>query len=261
MRLLSILLLSILSSNHCWSQANSSSDFSFDFQIKNAQEIGNVRVFFANKSGHTIETVQGVVDLSKKTVSLRGHSDYMLWVSYPDLFIRYDIYPNNMPFESHVFKISLPTARFNKLTNLVLDSSKEEETIEFAENDFENIRWQHQSCPLSDLGVLLEGFAPPLSARSYVDFVDANEPKTWQEIPQAPELPYFIVNSVNGNYTDQMKTFTEKYQIDFDLLDLRSKPEEYQQAYKHNRELIQQLTRQYGTIWKQDLPIMVVGLD
>ena len=94
-----------------------------------------------------------------------------------------------------------------------------------------------------------------------MDLLDANEPKTWQEIPQEPELPYFIVNSPNMPYTNQMKAFTEKYQIDFDLLDLRNKPQEYQEAYNHNRELIQQLNRQYGTIWKQDLPIMVVGLE
>ena len=261
MRILCVLLFSLLSSNYCWSQASSSSDFLFKVKIESAQEMSNIRVFFADKSGHSIETVQGVVNLREKTITLSGHSDYILWVPYPDLFIEYDTYHHNMPFESHVFKISLPTARVNKITDLVLDSSKGEGKIEFPENKFEKLRWQYESCPVSDLGVLLEGFAPPLSARLYVDLLNANEPKTWQETPQRPELPYFIVNSPNMLYTVQMKVFTENYQIDFELLDLRNQPQEFQEAYKHNRVLIQQLNRQYGTIWKQDLPIMVVGLD
>ncbi len=261
MRVLSILLIIIFSSNYCWSQGSSSSDFLFEVKIQSTQDIGNIRVFFAEKSGHRIETVQGVADLREKIITLNGHSDYILWVPYPNLFIKYDTYRHNIPFESHVFKISLPTARVNKITDLVLDSSKGGGKVEFPENKFEKLRWQYESCPVSDLGVLLQGFAPPLSARLYIDLLDANEPKTWKETPQGPELPYFVVNSPNTHYTNQMKVFTKKYQIDFDLLDLRNKPQEFQEAYKHNQELIQQLNRQYGTIWKQDLPIMVVGLD
>ena len=143
MRIFCVLLLSLLTTNYCWSQASSSSDFLFEVKIQSAQDIGNIRVFFADKSGHSIETVQGVVDLREKTITLNGHSDYILWVPYPDLFIKYDTYHHNIPFESHVFKISLPTARVNRITDLVLDSSKDEEMIEFRENKFEKLRWQY----------------------------------------------------------------------------------------------------------------------
>ncbi|MGB5982907.1 MAG: hypothetical protein WBG46_12260 [Nonlabens sp.] len=254
-------IISIFISSHCWSQASSSSDFEFDIEIKHPQEITNIKVFFEVANGHTVERMNGLVDLREKTIHLTGHSSYIIWIPYPELIIQFETYRHNMPYQRHHFKIRLPDARQKKMPLIVLDTEIQKATYIVNDQSNVGISWERFTCRVSECGNETVDFLPDLRERKYADLIDKNEHRSRFEIPPRPELPIFVINAPNRPYTEEMKAFTAKYQIDFDFMELAGRAEEQQKALINNRSIIQELNRRYGTIWKQDLPVRVFGMD
>jgi len=254
-------ILLILISSHCWSQASSSSDFEFDLKINHPHEITNIKVFFEVANGHTIDRLNGLIDLKKKTIHLTGHSSYVLWIPYPELIVQFETYQNNMTYERYHFKIKLPDARQNNMPLIVLDTEIQKATYILNAKSYVGISWERLTCLVSECGNETVDFLPNLRDRKYADLIDKNEHQSRFEVAPRLEFPVFIVNAPNRPYTEAMKAFTAKYQIDFDFLELNGRAEEQQKALLNNRSIIQELNRRYGTIWKQDLPVEVFGMD
>jgi len=82
------------------------------------------------------------------------------------------------------------------------------------------------------------------------------------EVSQPKKLASFIVFSITdqSNAEEYLK-FKEKYNVDIKFESCAVDLSLFGRAKKSNKELADLLTEQYGTVWMEELPCTLVGVD
>lgn len=82
------------------------------------------------------------------------------------------------------------------------------------------------------------------------------------EVSQPKELASFVVFSITdqSNAEEYLK-FKEKYNVDIKFESCAVDLSLFGRAKKSNKELASVLTEKYGTVWMEELPCTLVGVD